>query len=165
MSFTVKFDSKLDDRVLQRMMKNLQKLNSVEVRFGWWAIARYPKRHRSGGAAIAQVAFWNEFGTFSKNGKRHIPPRPYLSQTATMLKHIIFSDIVKYFRDNIYGARYSKAALQPIPMKIHGVFEAVVGTGQALSQKTIAMKNHDEHWLETGRLLKNFQVKIIKSEK
>ena len=31
----------------------------------------------SNGAYIAEVAFWNEFGTF-KNGKKHIPPRPFM---------------------------------------------------------------------------------------
>lgn len=165
MADSFKFKAKLDDRVLRRMMKNLQRLNSVEVRFGWWSVARYPKRHRAKGRPVAQIAYWNEFGTFSQNGKRHIPPRPYLSQTASLLKHLIYSDIVKYFKDNIFGVKYTKMALAGIPMKIHGAFEAVIGTGVALSQKTIANKGHDEHWLETGRLIRSFQVKIVRATK
>ena len=30
------------------------------------------------GASIPSVAFWNEFGTFSKLNNPHIPPRPFM---------------------------------------------------------------------------------------
>lgn len=162
MSGSFRFRIEYNDKKLLRMLKTLQKTNSVEVRYGWWSVAKYPKRHRAKGRPVAQIAFWNEFGTFNSSGKRHIPPRPYLSQTGNMLKNLIYSDIVNYFKDLIYGTKYSTKALENIPMKIHNLFEAIVGTGAALSARTVELKGHDEHWKETGRLLKNFQVKIMK---
>lgn len=160
--FTVNSKVVLDERELLKLIKRLEKMEKVQVRYGWWSVARYPRRHRARGRPVAQIAFWNEFGTRNKSGKIHIPPRPYLTRTGLMLKHTIYSDIVGFFRDTIYGKTFSTKALTNVPLKIHNMFEAVVGTGTALSPKTIANKGHDEHWKETLRLTKEFQVKIIK---
>lgn len=159
-----KFTLQYDDRELRRMLKNLRSLSSVEIRYGWWELKRYPRRHRSRGLPIAQIAYFNEFGTFSK-GKRHIPPRPYLTQTGLMLRHLVKSEIVAYFKDAIYGKTFTTIALNSIPVKVHSAFEAIVGTGKALSQKTIDLKGSDEHWRETGRLLDNFQVKLVRPKR
>lgn len=156
------FKIEYNDRELRRMLRNLEKISSVEVRYGWWDIAKYPKRHRAKGRPVAQIAFWNEFGTYSRNGKRHIPPRPYLTQTGHLLKNILRADIIRFFKDAIYAPKFTTVALNDVPMKVHSTFEAVVGTGTALAKRTVALKGHDEHWKETGRLLRNFQVKVLK---
>lgn len=158
------FSIQYDDRVLRRILRNLEKINRVEVRYGWWDRKRYPRRHRARGLSIAQIAYFNEFGTFS-NGKRHIPPRPYLTQTGLMLPHLIKSDIIAYFRDAIFSEHFTTVALSSIPAKVHSAFEAIVGTGKALSQKTVDLKGSDEHWRETGRLLDNFQAKLVRAKK
>lgn len=161
----VKFKIEYSDRELRRMIKNLQRISSVELRYGWWDIAKYPKKHRARGRPVAQIAFWNEFGTFSNSGKRHIPPRPYLTQTGLLLKNILRADIIRYFKDAIYGPKFSTVALADMPMKVHKTFEVIVGTGTALSKRTVKLKGNDEHWKETGRLLKNFQAKVMRAKK
>lgn len=157
------FKEDFDDKELRRILRNMEKIESVEVRFGWWDRANYPRRHKAKGLPVAQIAFWNEFGTRSKNGKTHIPARPYLSRTGLMVANIALTDIKQYFLENIYGPRYSKLALNDLPEKIHKLFASVVGTGVQLSAKTVKRKGHSEHWKETGRLLKTFQVKIMKA--
>lgn len=165
LTVTITFKEEFNDKELRRLLRNLPRLNSIEIRYGWWDIAKYPKRHRARGRPVAQIAYWNEFGTFSKNGKRHIPPRPYLTQTGHLLKSMLRADIIKFFRDAIYNPKFSTLALSAAPEKIHAAFEAIVGTGTALSLRTIKLKGNDEHWRETGRLLKNFQAKIMKAKK
>lgn len=78
-------------RVLARMNSNLANARSVSV--GFLADARYPHAYRQrvdhrispnrSTTSIAQVAFWNEYGTHKRvqtaAGERivHVPPRPF----------------------------------------------------------------------------------------
>lgn len=43
------------------------------VKIGFFDTAKYDN-----GEYVAQVAFWNEYGTISKKGNQHIPPRPFM---------------------------------------------------------------------------------------
>ena len=52
------------------------------------------------GEYVASVAFWNEYGTFSKKGNRHIPPRPFMRNTIANNANLslwrdIVADLVK----------------------------------------------------------------------
>lgn len=51
----------------------LPKGNENILKVGFFDTAKYEN-----GEYVAQVAFWNEFGTISKNGNKHIPPRPFM---------------------------------------------------------------------------------------
>lgn len=62
-------------RVLRQIAANLEKAGKVSV--GYLDNATYPAtphRPKQGGLSVAQVAFWNEFGTV------HSPPRPSFRQ-------------------------------------------------------------------------------------
>lgn len=60
----------------------LKKMKSVTVEAGWFESARYQGGKdvpaAQVGMSVAQVARYNEFGTFSKSGNQHIPPRPFM---------------------------------------------------------------------------------------
>ena len=70
MTTTIEGGSKLKD-FLNKLTKQKAK---VDVGF-------FPEAKYSDGTQVAQVAFWQEFGTETMNGKNHIPPRPFLHPT------------------------------------------------------------------------------------
>lgn len=51
----------------------LPKGNKSILKVGFFDTAKYKN-----GEYVAQVAFWNEYGTISKKGNKHIPPRPFM---------------------------------------------------------------------------------------
>lgn len=51
----------------------LLKGQKAEVKVGF-----FPKAKYKDGTQVATVAIWQEFGTFTKDGKKHIPARPFL---------------------------------------------------------------------------------------
>ncbi len=50
-----------------------------EVSVGFFENATYPAE--DGGLPVAQVAFWNEYGTTNDDGSARVPPRPFMKKT------------------------------------------------------------------------------------
>ena len=59
---------------LKRVLKSVNAAHQRQIRFGWIDKKKYPSTHRSRGLYVAQVAFWQEYGT-SK-----FAARPYFRQ-------------------------------------------------------------------------------------
>lgn len=66
---TIKGGDKLD-AALERIAKIAGQRGVVKV--GFLEGAKYPD-----GTNVAQVAFWNEYGTLGDDGQEHVPPRPF----------------------------------------------------------------------------------------
>ena len=86
MKFNIKFDN-------TEILKNLKGKARLKVGF-------FEKSTYETGEYVASVAFWNEFGTISKLGNRHIPPRPFMRNTIAKSENLnlwreIIADLAK----------------------------------------------------------------------
>lgn len=59
--------------IISKNEAKLPKGNKSVLKVGFFDTAKYEN-----GECVAQVAFWNEYGTISKKGNKHIPPRPFM---------------------------------------------------------------------------------------
>ena len=59
--------------IISKNEAKLPKGNKSILKVGFFDTAKYET-----GEYVAQVAFWNEYGTLSKKGNKHIPPRPFM---------------------------------------------------------------------------------------
>ena len=59
--------------IISKNSVKLPKSNKSILKVGFFDTAKYEN-----GEYVAQVAFWNEYGTISKKGNKHIPPRPFM---------------------------------------------------------------------------------------
>ena len=59
--------------IISKNEAKLPKGNKSVLKVGFFDTAKYEN-----GEYVAQVAFWNEYGTLSKKGNKHIPPRPFM---------------------------------------------------------------------------------------
>ena len=57
---------------LNKFLREAGKGGVDEIQVGFFSSARY-----ADGTPVASVALWNEFGTRKKDGRQHIPPRPF----------------------------------------------------------------------------------------
>ena len=59
--------------IISKNEAKLPKGNKSILKVGFFDTDKYEN-----GEYVAQVAFWNEYGTISKKGNKHIPPRPFM---------------------------------------------------------------------------------------
>ncbi len=94
MTVTIKGGSKLQEFLNQA--KSMQK-SHVDIGF-------FPESKYSDGTQVAEVAIYNEHGTESKDGKRRIPPRPFLLPTYNENKkkwlEVFKKEILKQIKEN-----------------------------------------------------------------
>jgi DNA polymerase sigma len=80
----------------EKFTKNMGEVNGAFAKVGLLSTAQNSEK-----TSLAQIGFWNEFGTLSKNGNQHIPPRPFMRQAAdnnrqsvNRLKESLLNDIM-----------------------------------------------------------------------
>lgn len=70
------------DKLLTKLEKMRKKFGKHRVTAGFYPDRKYPanaEEGRKNAIPVAQVAYWNNFGTTSKDGGEFIPPRPFFS--------------------------------------------------------------------------------------
>lgn len=155
----------LDLTELNNLKRRLNRAENKHIQYGWVT----KTLHKIKGSAIvvptAQIAFWNEFGTFSKGSGtvRHIPPRPYLFNTSVTLGFVATESVAEYFKSVIYNNGTDNLVLHKLQGLIDNTFKGEVSSQREapLSANTISKKGHGLHWVETGKLMKNFKVKTV----
>jgi hypothetical protein len=91
------------------MADYLEKLASSltgEVEVGFMADAKY-----SNGLSIAQVAYWNEYGTTKANGKQGSPPRPFFRNAVAQAKPKLGEFIARKAKENNYNGTATLEAM------------------------------------------------------
>jgi len=97
------FTFKVETRKLPALRKRLEQLNGMEVEVGFFEEDRYGPEN--GNLPVAQVAFYNEFGTI------HNPTRPFMAET---------------FEDDLVQTYMKKS--------IKNIFEDVLRNGRAVQR-------------------------------
>lgn len=144
-------------------IKNLEKycrtINKRHIRFGWYEGKKYPASHENSGIPIAQVAYWQEYG--SSSGGRNIPSRPYFRQTKNIVKNSYNSQIKSIFLTGIFGNDMS-GGLNRMADSIVLDYQKTVAkqNNKKLSAYTIALKGHTYQMFDSGVMMANFKAKV-----
>lgn len=126
----------------------------------------FPKSKYADGTPVAEVAIYNEFGTFTKDGKRHIiPPRPFLHPTYEMNRkkwtQVLKKSILKQ------GENISvKKALDDVGFVAQKDVQASIDTWAASgiprnAQSTQDKKGFDSPLIETGHMRESVEYEVI----
>lgn len=142
---------------LKRVVKSVNAAHQRQIRFGWIDKKKYPSNHRSRGLYVAQVAFWQEYGTSKFSA------RPYFRQLINKVKREFHSDIVSYYQQAING-HVNDQLLQTMANEINYKFHSHVSrqVNKPLSDTTIRIKGHDFQLDDSGLLLNSFNAKVFK---
>ena len=145
-----------DYSALVKMVKAAKTANQRHIRFGWLTKAKYPNDERHKNLYVAQVAFWQEYGTHK------IPARPYFRQLVNKVKRQFSQDIREFFIKVTQGV-CDDAKLKYLANEIEYSFHSNVSRqhNAPLRRYTIEAKGNDSQWDETGRLLNSFKSQLF----
>lgn len=144
---------------LSAQIDALKKMSEHEIQAGWFPENVYPN-----GQQVAQVMFWNEFGT--PNAKHPIPARPLFRQSAAKIEKKLPAFLVRRAADVMNG----KLSPEELP-KLAG--EAIVGEivrefkdGGFVpnSKSTERAKGFNVPLTDTGHAAQSVQYKIKEKE-
>ena len=121
----------------------------IDLSVGFQNGATYPEE--DGGLPVAQVAFWNEFGT---NGKHPSPPRPFIANMVEDQKPTWATKLGAALRFTGYRVR---PALEIMGADIKGHMVESINLLQdpPLSPYTIEKKGFAKPLIETGVMIRN----------
>ena len=136
-----------DDKLMAHLNEMVQKLDAGTLSVGFMSGAKYPD-----GTPVAQVAFYNEFGT------KDIPTRPFFRKMIADESGTWGPKLAKLLAKDFEGEK----ALNSLGMDISGALEeSIVGwTTPANAPSTIAKKGFDKPLIDTGHMKSSITHKV-----
>jgi len=141
----------------KRFMKELQELAKLEAQIGF---------HRGDnvdddGTDLCDIAAWNEFGTTSKLGNKHIPSRPFLKQSIDNNIDEI-NQMLAEKKQEIMSGGSAKQVLQDIGMFQKDLIQMEIheGSFDPNAEYTVEKKGSDKPLIDTGRMWQSVHYKI-----
>lgn len=149
------FTFKVETRKLPALRKRLAQLDGTEVEIGFFEEDRYGDEN--GNLPVAQVAYYNEFGTV------HNPTRPFMAETfesATTQKHA--SDLMKkIFQSALTNGRSIPRLLQVLGDDVAEMMKAIIlhypGSN---SKETIERKGRNAPLRDTEFMMNSVKFQI-----
>lgn len=146
------------DKGMQKILKELRKLNRVFVKVGILSSAG-----TIDGVAVAQYATWNENGVAGK-GKWKIPPRPFIKGWATTKSEEIKNTITKLYGQVASGQMSANTALNSLGVYAKSGIQAYIRQGNFVpnSPVTIMLKGSSKPLIDTGTMRNNVNYEVTK---
>lgn len=140
----------------ENLIKACKKAHNRQIRFGWLEKKKYPADKNKPSLYVAQVAFWQEFGT------ERFVARPYFRQLINQVKYRFNGDIKNFMTDVVHGV-VSEQKLLNLANEIEYSYHSTVSRQQykKLSPITIRIKGHDFQLDNTGVMLNSFKAKVF----
>jgi len=140
---------------LRETLNNIKKTREKSLAVGFFPESKYDD-----GMPVAQVAFWNEFGT------KTIPERPFFRHANNVSSHKV-SNIFK--SETIYNSKnvISLSKVNKVgEMWVNEIQDSIMGKGISYvpnAPSTVAKKGHDKPLIDTELMLISPKYKVIKS--
>ena len=141
----------------KRFMKELQELAKLEAQIGF---------HRGDnvdddGTDLCDIAAWNEFGTTSKLGNKHIPARPFLKQSVENNRDEI-NQMLAEKKKEIMSGTPAEQILKEIGLFQKDLIQKEISEGsfEPNAEYTIEKKGSDKPLIDTSRMLQSVGYKI-----
>lgn len=153
-----------DDKVWQKLKKDLIKNSTYEIRIGWFPEHKYGPDNDN--LQMAQVAQWQEEGTKGGQGNGNgIPPRPFMR--VGLWAHLTGGRGKDQFEDVMYNLATGqsvllpiKGGLKPLELVVKNLMQYWNSPPNASS--TVAQKGFNDPLIETGQLIDAVTAKIAK---
>lgn len=141
---------------LANLIKACKKAHNRQIRFGWLEKKKYPASENKPSLYVAQVAFWQEFGT------DRFVARPYFRQLINQVKYR-FNDDIRWFLKGVAEGVVDDQQLLNLADEIEYSYHSTVSRQQykKLSPITIRIKGHDFQLDNTGVMLNSFKAKVF----
>lgn len=142
-------------KVIEKGDLKIPKAFKGVLKVGFFDTAKYEN-----GEYVAQVAFWNEYGTISKNGNQHIPPRPFMrnvtdNQNAmSRIFNVAKIELEKGMENERVAEICGEQLAQMVKLSITG------GSYIPNSAYTIAKKGSSRPLVDTGLMLGSVSYKV-----
>ena len=138
---------------LQSMQADIGGASAVRV--GFLENATYPAKPKQAQLHVAQVAFWNEFGTV------RAPARPFFRGMIREDQEHWGDDLGKHLRDSDYD---SSRALGLLGTEIKDALTNKIATWPAdNAPSTIARKGFDKGLIDSGVMQRSTDFEVLKS--
>jgi hypothetical protein len=141
---------------LKRYLEALEEATGAAtgVRVGFLENATYPATAKREGLHVAQVAFWNEFGT------KFAPARPFFRGMIRAEQDHWGDDLGKHLKDNDFN---SEQALRLMGVEIKDALTNKIATWPAdNAPSTVARKGFDHGLVHTGVMQRATDFEVIK---
>ncbi len=127
------------------------------VNVGFLPDAVYSEDSDNPGMPVAQVAFYNEFGT------SRAPPRPFMRQTVASKSPRWGNALGAALRVSDYEAEPAMAAMGEL---IQGQIKQTIGTlkDPPLAPYTVAKKGFDKPLIDTGTMQRKVDFEVVTGE-
>lgn len=151
------------DKYLASVTKKLG--HGVAVKVGILADAKYSGTHPIRGTKqfdgpVAQVAFWQEFGTEASDGHPGIPPRPFMRETIAKHSGDWGNKLGKTLRATKYDARKSLRIMgRGIQLEMRQTLNDWRDPPNA--PRTVARKGFNKPLIDTGHLERSIDFQVI----
>lgn len=138
-------DFKGGDKLAAKLREISTRLGTsgAAVKVGFLEGATYPAGSSTPGLPVAQVAFWNEFGT------RRAPPRPFFRGAIAKHSSEWGADLAAYLKTTKLDGR-AALGLLGTTIKDQIVTSIVDTTAPALAESTVKRKGFDKPLIDTG---------------
>lgn len=137
-----------------KLVSSLKNLDDHKVVVGVLEKAKYPN-----GQSVAEVAFWNEYGT------QTAPARPFMRQTAETTQEAVAS-IQKKLKNEFIAGRDPVNCLMELGFKYSQMIKRTIikaqGWAEPLSEATIAAKGHPKPLIDSRTLLNSIDFEVRK---
>ena len=163
-----KFKSKItyESKEYKRILRDLKKLEKMEVDVGWINGKKYPSNDPAKsrrGVFIASIAFMNEKGhyTINNDGKVvYVPARPYVQQSLHDVSFL--PESMSNVLENLFNGIPYRNILNFIGQDmVDNIKKSVAKQNfKALHPKTINIKGKSTQWVDSGRMLDNITYKV-----
>ena len=132
-----------------KLRKELEELEKLQVRIGFQRGAALD----DDGVDMVDIAMWNELGT-ERNGKPHIPSRPFLRQSVDNNADKIKAFIKKEL-DGIGQTKTAKQVLQKLGLRQKSLVQETINNGDFTKNKpaTVARKKSAQPLVDSGQML------------
>jgi hypothetical protein len=112
--------------------------------------------------SILQVAMWQEFGTFTKDGRRHIPPRSFIRDWFDENEHELPSKFRRLMISVLQGRRTGDQIKDVMGLYCVGAIQKRIAEGiePPLHPATIARKRSTVPLIDTGQLRSSVSYRV-----
>ena len=143
---------------LKEFIKKIGSEKKRVVEAGFFEDSTYADKN---GTKVAWVAAWNEFGTLTKSGKEHTPPRPFMSDTSKENN----SKWLKTFGQQLVKSNYDvKRACNIVGLQMQGDIKNRISKANEFyapnAPSTVAAKGKESVLRDTSIMLASVQFKV-----
>ena len=156
MSISVKSQTKVIDHGYKKLMTNLTKLGTKEVRVGLFE----DDQSADGTMTMADLGTLMEYGDTSLGG--YIPPRPFMRDTAVNYEDQIGDYMVSIVDDMMFLGLDVKQVLTQVGDNYSDMTKTTIErfSNPPNSVETIAMKGRNDPLVDTGKMKDSVKFKV-----